>query len=46
LKKLVAALAMALAGCSPAPANNAANNTAMPVEGGPQQAQAPGEARG
>ena len=40
MKKIVAALALALAACSPAPSNN----TATPVEGGPRQAQAPAEA--
>jgi len=39
MKKFVAALALALAACSPAPSGN----PPMPVESGPQPAQAPAE---
>ena len=39
MKRFVAALALALAACSPAPSSNAP----MPVESGPQPAQAPAE---
>lgn len=43
MRKFIAALALALVACSPAPSSPASSPTAMPVESGPQSAQAPGE---